>query len=178
MQNVSIETPRLVVRSFVPGDAEAAAHYSRQPSVAYWMSDMVMHSESEALRWIDWINRSMNLTEPFVVLAIEEKHDARCIGVVGVHAKAEIGYEVEVLFGVSDEYQGKGYATEAAQALIEWVFENTNLAGLSAIVKPDNCASKRVIEKLGFTFGDTRRVEYDGDLCLFDYFTLSRNGHL
>jgi len=43
---------------------------------------------------------------------------------------------------------------------------------LSAIVKPANIASRRVIEKLGFVYGDTRTLPYDGKDCSFDYFRL------
>jgi ribosomal-protein-alanine N-acetyltransferase len=66
------------------------------------------------------------ITDLFIVLAIENKADGICIGVVGVHPKDEIDNEVEVLYGISDNYNNKGYATETTKALIQWIFENNH----------------------------------------------------
>ncbi|WP_346939422.1 GNAT family N-acetyltransferase [uncultured Clostridium sp.] len=172
MINISIETDNLIMRPFLPSDAKDAVYYSQQPNVSYWMSDMVLHNESEALSWINWLNEKFNINEPFIILAIEYKTEHKCIGVVGVHAKAEIDNEVEILYGISDNYQGNGYATEAAKALIQWFFENTELKYLTAIVKPENISSKTVIKKLGFNYIDNRIVLYDGEMCKFDYYKL------
>ncbi len=126
MINISIETENLIIRPFLPYDAKDAVYYSQQPNVSYWLSDMVLHNESEALSWINWLNEKFNINEPFIILAIEYKVEHKCIGVVGVHAKAEIDNEVEILYGISDSYQGNGYATEAAKALIQWVLKILN----------------------------------------------------
>ena len=58
---------------------------------------------------------------------------------------AEIGY------GISEEYQNNGYATEAAKAILEWAFSHPEVAALEAETVSDNTASKRVLEKCGFT---------------------------
>lgn len=172
---IKIETTNLIIRQFLQSDSKDVSFYSQQPNVAYWMSDMVLHNESEALRWINSINEKFNITEPFIVLAIENKADGRCIGVVGIHPKGEIDNEVEVLYDVSDNYLNKGYTTEASKALIQWAFENTQLKLLAAIVKPENTPSKIVIKKLGFKYFDTRLVSYDGDMCKFNYYKLHNN---
>lgn len=172
MINISIETDNLIVRPFLASDAKDAAYYSQQPKVSYWMSDMVLHNESEAISWINWLNEKYNTNEPFMILAIEHKVEHKCIGVVGVHAKAEIDNEVELLYGISDNYQGNGYATEASKALTHWVFKNTELKALTAIVKPENIPSKAVIEKLGFEYVDTKVIPYDNHMCKFDYYKL------
>jgi ribosomal-protein-alanine N-acetyltransferase len=175
LTNIRIETPNLIIRQYSSSDSKDAAYYSKQPNMAYWMSDMVLHNEAEALSWIHWINEKFNIDDPFIVLAIEHKIEGICIGVVGVHPKEEIDNEVEVLYGISDNYQSKGYATEASKALIQWVFENTRLKSLTAIVKPDNIPSKVVIEKLGFEHIDTKVIPYDGDMCKFNYYKLYYN---
>lgn len=172
---IRIETPKLILRQYLPTDSKDVVFYSQQPHMAYWMSDMVLHNESEALKWIEWINKKNNTTEPFIILAIENKTNGICIGIVGVHPKSEIDNEVEILYGVSDNYQNKGYATEASKALIQWIFEYTNLNSLTAIVKPENITSKNVIKKLGFELIDTRVIPYDGHMCKFNYYKLYKN---
>lgn len=57
---------------------------------------------------------------------------------------AEIGY------GISDEYQNKGYATEAVNAVLSWAFRNPNVTAVEAETDPENIASQRVLEKCGF----------------------------
>ncbi len=57
---------------------------------------------------------------------------------------AEIGY------GISEEYQNNGYATEAVKAALEWAFAHPDIAAVEAETDSENTASKRVLEKCGF----------------------------
>ena len=172
MTNIIIETSRLLIRPYRQEDAKDVAFYSQQPVMAHWMSDMVLRSELEALSWINWINSRLNMSEPFIILAIEHKTDKKCIGIVGVHPKEELDNEIEIIYGVSDEFQGRGYATEASGGLIKWIFNNIELYSLSGIVKPENFASGAVIRKLGFDFIESMTLPYDGAPCKFDYYVL------
>jgi ribosomal-protein-alanine N-acetyltransferase len=171
-KKLRIETDRLIIRPFLASDAKDVSYYSQQPNMAYWMSDMIFKGEERALSWINWVNENLSIKDPNIVLAIEHKIDKKCIGVVGVHPKEEIDNEVEILYGISDDYQGNGYATESSKKLIEWVFKNTELKILTAIVKPENSSSKAVIGKLGFEYVDARLVSYDGAMCNFNYYKL------
>lgn len=168
--NIKIETERLIVRPFIEDDAAAASRNSSQPIVAHFMSDMVLETEEAALGWIRWINsEKFDVKVPCVVLAVELKSNRKCIGLIGVAPKRELNNEIEILFEIADEYQNNGYATEAGKAMIWWAFEQARQDVLSAIVKPENKASRRVIEKLGFVYCDTRTLSYDGADCAFDY---------
>lgn len=145
--NIKIETERLILRKFTEDDAASLSYNSRQPVVAHFMSDMVMETEEDALQWIRWVNNKKFDTEvPCVVLAIELKSSCKCIGLIGVAPKQELNNEIEILFEIADEYHNKGYATEAGKATIWWAFEQARQNVLSAIVKPENKASRRVIE--------------------------------
>ena len=172
MMSISIETPRLVLRSFHKDDAGQVALNSQQPNVAYWMSDMILVDEAEAESWIEWINGKCRSTQNMQVLAIERRQDGVCIGLIGFAPKKEIDGEVEILYAIADPYQGNGYATEAGRAIIWQAFEKVGLDMLSAIIKPSNTASRRVIEKLGFVYVNTRTLPYDGKMMEFDYYRL------
>lgn len=171
---LKLETRRLILRQFAKTDAKAASHNSTRPIVARFMSDMVLETEEEARGWIAWVATKCNIHEPCMVLAMEPKNGGEVIGLIGVAPKKELNNEIEILFSVADEHQGNGYATEAGEVLIRWAFDKAGLKRLSAIVKPANAASCRVIEKLGFEYVDTRTLPYDGENCAFDYFTLDR----
>jgi len=173
--NIEIETERLLLRRFTDADATAASDNSKQPLVAHYLSDMVLENEQKALEWIHWINKDkFDMTVPFIALAVEVKSEKKCIGLIGVAPKRELDNEIEILFGIADDCQNRGYITEAGTALIKWVFDNTPSDHLVAIVKHDNPASRRVIEKLGFVYQGEKRIEYDGQMTGFHYYQLCK----
>lgn len=49
---IHIEINRLILRQFIESDAPAACYNSKQPTVAHFMSDMILETEEEALNWI------------------------------------------------------------------------------------------------------------------------------
>lgn len=67
---------------------------------------------------------------------------------------AEIGY------GIDEEYQGKGVATDSVRLLIDMAFSESTLRKLIAYVHEENLASCRVLEKLGFTQEGLLREHY------------------
>jgi ribosomal-protein-alanine N-acetyltransferase len=60
--------------------------------------------------------------------------------------------EAEIGYGIEEAYRGQGYAAESAKALISWAFaQSDGLFFVIAQTEPDNAASRRVLEKLGFS---------------------------
>lgn len=57
---------------------------------------------------------------------------------------------VEIGYGVLEEQQGRGYATEAVAAAVEWALAQPGVTRVEAETDPNNKASKRVLEKCGF----------------------------
>lgn len=75
--------------------------------------------------------------------------DGGLISCCGLHPHGE---EYELGFHLRPEYWHQGYATEAANAVIEYAFREKNVQSLFAGHNPKNAASKRVLEKLGFRY--------------------------
>ena len=79
-----------------------------------------------------------------------------CFKGLEANGMAEIGY------GILEEYQGQGYATEAVGAAANWALKQPNVACVEAETTPDNRASQRVLDKCGFlpsgTFGKKDHV--------------------
>lgn len=67
-----------------------------------------------------------------------------CFKGLSADGVAEIGY------GISEENQNKGYATEAVKGVLEWAFSRPEVTAVEAETDSDNTASKRVLEKCGF----------------------------
>jgi len=139
------------------------------------MSDMSLPTRRDARRFIRWANRELRNRESSsrVILAVTRKEDGGCVGMVGIGPKAELDGEIELGYYIADEHQGRGYATEAARAMADWAFAHMPLPYLVAIVRHDNPASSRVLEKLGFAHAGKRNVEGCGAM---NYYQLERPG--
>ena len=84
---------------------------------------------------------------------VRERGREELIGFVGFRF-VEPGRDVEILYGIDPALWGRGYATEAARALLDWAFRETRLTRIFAGADAPNRASFRVMEKL--------RMRYDG----------------
>ena len=67
-----------------------------------------------------------------------------CFKGLGTNGTTEIGY------GILEEYQGQGYATEAVDAAVNRALQQPGVTRVEAETEPDNRASRRVLEKCGF----------------------------
>ena len=67
-----------------------------------------------------------------------------CFKGLGANGAVEIGY------GILEEYQGQGYATEAVGAVVIWALKQPFVTRVEAETAPNNRASQRVLEKCGF----------------------------
>ena len=67
-----------------------------------------------------------------------------CFKGLSVNGIAEIGY------GISEEYQNNGYATEAVKAVLEWAFSHPEAIAIEAETESENAASISVLKKCGF----------------------------
>ena len=153
----SIETSRLVLRPLVLDDAPAVAERAGDRRVArYLIAVPSPYPVSLATRWISariaWWHASRGLT-----LAITRRAaPGQLLGTVSLRRfvrdrRAELGYWL----GADD--WGKGYATEAADAMLELGFRELGLDRIYAQVLAGNAASCRVLEKLGMLPEGVRR---------------------
>lgn len=77
------------------------------------------------------------------------KNGADYIGDLGFKSPVK-DHSVEIGYGIRPEYEGKGYTTEAVQAMTQWAFGQKDVVFVEAETAPDNRASQRVLEKCGF----------------------------
>jgi ribosomal-protein-alanine N-acetyltransferase len=85
------------------------------------------------------------------VWAIVDNISSQAIGYCGLRYLDELK-EVEVLYGLAKAYWGKGIATLAAKAAVDYGFKIAKLDRIIAMALPDNFASRRVIEKAGLVY--------------------------
>ena len=145
----TIETERLILRPIEPGDWRAIHRYASLPEVArYLPNEPFTESDSQAfaLRWSEQARLNHGWPE---VMGVLLKADGRLIGYVpfewfnSKYRTREIGWVFH------PEVHGRGYATEAARAVLDLAFGKLGLHRVVATCDPRNDASRRVMEKLG-----------------------------
>jgi RimJ/RimL family protein N-acetyltransferase len=98
-------------------------------------------------------------TKDGVALAIEHGQPAgwlvrlggRVIGDCGIHAPVDDLGCVEIGYGLASPYRGRGYGTEVVAAISDWLLAQPGISAVRATTLIDNPASRRVLEKAGFT---------------------------
>ncbi len=145
----TLETPRLLLRPFAFEDAPALARLAGRREIAdTTISVPHPYSEQQAREWISHHMELGNEAKE-AAFAIVEKNTGQLIGSAGLrdlnqeHSHAEMGCWIGV------EFWGRGYATEAARALLQFGFEELQLNRIHAHHMLRNPASGRVLEKIG-----------------------------
>lgn len=143
------------MRRFVVGDAPALAEIIADPQVARTITANVSTEAQQltvATQRIEWHNRFWE-SDGLGVWSVRTKESPdRIIGWAGF-APAHVGDDAEIFYGVGRADWGHGYASEAAVAVTEWLYANTDRPGICATIFAGNPASERIAKKLGMTRG-------------------------
>ncbi len=86
----------------------------------------------------------------FGVWVVIEVATRTLIGDVGFHGPPDAAGALEIGYALAPAWRGRGYATEAVGLLCEWAEAQEGVTGLTARTDPDNAASARVLDRLGF----------------------------
>ena len=78
------------------------------------------------------------------------RDDGTCVGQCGYKGPPNSDGVVEIAYFVEPDYQGNGYATEAAEALTKYAFQTNEVELVCAHTLPERNASTRVLTKAGF----------------------------
>jgi RimJ/RimL family protein N-acetyltransferase len=100
---------------------------------------------------IDWLREDPDIGG-FGAYFIVHRADNRLIGDGGFKGRPNDRGEVEVGYAIIEAYRGQGYATEAAQAFVDWAFTHPDVNAVLAETFHDGLASQRVLCKVGMTF--------------------------
>jgi len=166
--NAEIETNRLILRPPRKEDLETYAKIMGAREVGYWFPKGDGYTREESEKSLDAILKHWD-KHGYGIWAIINKANGHLIGRCGLNLIPETS-EVEVDFVLTPNSWGKGYATEAAKAALAYGFRKLKLENIIALAKPENTASRRVIEKIGMHF--KRNAQYWGITCA--YYAISK----
>jgi len=153
--DLHLETERLIVRAYTMADLPALFAIVSQKAVMEYLPEGVMSRKrtEKALRWIiDCYRKNTPREIVKFSVGVEEKSTGQLVGWCGLGPLEFDTSEIEIYYGLSASQWGRGFTTEAAKALLRYGFETIGLARIVALVKPENVASQRVIEKLGLFY--------------------------
>ena len=155
MTPFQVETDRLTLRPLAARDIAAFLAYRNVDDVARYQDWPLPYTEAMAVDLVGDAGRHGGpVAGDWVQLAIER--DGELVGDIAVWLDdasqlASIGYTV------APEHQGHGYAVEAAEAVVEWLFTVAHVHRITATIDPRNMASARVLERCGFEYVGTAR---------------------
>ncbi|VDG96831.1 Putative ribosomal N-acetyltransferase YdaF [Lysinibacillus sphaericus] len=144
-----IETDRLILREVLEKDSNDMFAYLSDKDVVKHMGLTPFQTDKEVLEEIEWYQKIYK-DNTGIRWGITLKDNGRVIGSCGFlnmhpkHSRTEIGYEL------SKEYWGKGFASEALEAVVKYGFQHLQLERIEALIEPANLASLKLLEKKGF----------------------------
>lgn len=161
-----LETKRLIIRSLQPTDENALIDMAADGSLWEIFGDC-----SECQKWMgEFIRDAIRLEaeddpyHEYLAFSIEDKNSHMMVGSVG-SSYYEDFKEVGVTYFIGAEYRGNGYAAEALQCLVEYLFARFHLNRLVATANINNTASCKTLEKVGFSLMETKMYQDLYDEC-------------
>ena len=160
---IILETERLILREWTLGNARELFEICRDAEVMLYIGTgkpyETIEETEKFLRWAVEYQKANG----FCRWAVVEKSSAKIVGSCGFAytygmPEPELGY----LFGRG--FWGKGFATEAARACLNYGFGKLDFREIIAITDLENTASRRVLEKIGFARRGVEKIDGEDNL--------------
>jgi ribosomal-protein-alanine N-acetyltransferase len=159
-----LETSRLVIRTFNPGDAHAWVAMLSDGEVRRFLPPGPAPTMETFERAIE-SRHSMEREIGYAMWAVDDRSSGEFVGQCGIRPANSMdenaGSEIDLAYHFARTSWGKGYATESAAAVLGYGLGPLGLDSIMAVVVPENVGSWRVMEKIG--------MRYEG---LADYYGL------
>jgi RimJ/RimL family protein N-acetyltransferase len=149
MSQFTIETNRLGLRNWIESDITPFASMCEDPEVMKHFPSVV--SKADATAFVRSYQQHFE-EFGFTYFAVEELNGGEFIGFVGIkHQTYESPFTpcVDIGWRLKRSAWGKGYATEAAKACLEFAFESAKLEEIFAMCTNTNAPSESVMKKIG-----------------------------
>lgn len=138
----TITTPRLYLTPFEPTDWAFFRSLREDRNIMRYMAAIAPEKETRRV-----FAARLMAEHVFVIRSLE---DDTPLGDIGLQISAKFREEADIGYTVIPQAQGKGYASEALQAVCDYAFSQAGVKAINAYVLADNAGSVRVLEKQGF----------------------------
>jgi RimJ/RimL family protein N-acetyltransferase len=145
---MELETERLLLRRWKKEDYLPFYKMNSDPEVMELLLKVLTREESDAL--IDKLETYFD-EHNYGYWALEEKSSGKLIGFTGLMPSPLDPSSIQISWRLMKEYWGKGYATEAARATIDFGLNQLKLSEIVSLTVPHNLRSRAVMERIGMT---------------------------
>jgi [ribosomal protein S5]-alanine N-acetyltransferase len=168
-----IDCGDFILREYTEKDADAIYYLAMEDEIYRFLPDWRTTKE-QRIEWVRDYEIPGNqaflkavsegiVPEGYFRLGIILKENDQFIGWCCAGPKDELPKpNTEIFYAISKNYAGRGYVTEAAKALIHYLFKETKIETLNALAEIENIGSNKVIQKCGFEYVD--EIEIDGKM--------------
>lgn len=165
-ENNVYETERLMIRKISVDDKEFVFELYNRPKFIKYIGDRGINSISDAENYIK--NRFLPQFDRlgFGNYLVLTKDKGEKIGAVGIFEREGLDV-VDIGFSLLEEFEGKGYAFEAAQKVKSIGMDIFGLHKISAITTKDNFSSQNLIIKLGLSFKNYVTIPDDEEELMY-----------
>ncbi len=167
MNYLTFETERLLLRPTTEQDASFVFKLMNSPKWFQFIGDRQITSVENARQYIKDKMLPQLQRLGYSNYTMVRRADGATVGSCGLYDREGI-QGIDIGFALLPEYEGRGYAYEAASCLLRAAFEKFGLHELHAITNTDNLGSQRLLEKIGLRkMGDFRLKDDDAELYLY-----------
>ena len=153
-----LETPRLTMREATTDDAAFILDLLNAPGFIQGIGDRGVRTLDQARDYIETRMVGSYRDHGFGMWVVTAKGEGEPAGLCGL-VRRDVLPHVDLGYACLERWWGCGYAQEAAAAVLAHARAVLALTTVAAIVNPDNAASRRVLEKTGFSFIDVRHLD-------------------
>ena len=146
-----LETQRLIIRHLAQDDAEFILELLNEPAFIRNIADRGVRTIADAEAYIQDGPVASYEKNGFGLFAVELKDTGVPIGMCGL-IRRDVLPDVDIGYALLERYWNKGYAYEAASAVLDYGYQVIGLKRIVAITALDNDASARVLQKIGLRF--------------------------
>lgn len=145
-----LSSPRLILRRLQTSDAPALCAYRSLPEVARYQSWEAFGAEDAAQLIDRQSGLEPNIPGTWFQMAIVHSETAVMIGDCGLHCRQDDPRQMEIGVTLAPLHQRHGYAAEALECLLGFVFGSLGAHRVSAITDTENHAAASLLTRLGF----------------------------
>jgi RimJ/RimL family protein N-acetyltransferase len=149
-----LETERLFIRHFATSDANFVLALLNSEGWLKFIGDRNIRSLYDATQFISEKIQPNYVKDGYGMFVVLDKNSGELLGMCGL-VNREYLPTPDIGFAFLPQYQGKGYALEAAKAVLDYAIAKHSLHKLSAIVLATNLQSIKLLAKLGFGYNKT-----------------------
>ena len=151
MKNIIIETERLWLTEFQPGEEHLIYELNEDPAVTQYTGDPI-RDLAHARQVLETVILPQYSLYGHGRWAVYIKDTNKFIGWCGLKTRPERDFEIDLGYRFLPAAWGKGYATEAAAATLRYGFEKLCLQRITGRAMPQNTGSLNVLEKIGMQY--------------------------